>query len=82
MKTEMVSYCFILCVCLLSLNYVTYILQKGSDICMRCPKCNSNVYSHHQKINKSGTEIKRDYACRKCKYVFETIEQIVKNDKK
>lgn len=48
---------------------------------MRCPKCNSNVYSHHQKINKSGTEIKRDYACRKCKYVFETIEQIVENDK-
>ena len=45
---------------------------------MRCPKCNSNVYSHHQKINKSGTEIKRDYACRKCKCVFETIEQIVK----
>lgn len=44
---------------------------------MRCPKCNSNVYSHHQKINKSGTEIKRDYACRKCKYVFETIEQII-----
>ena len=54
-----------------------YISQKGSDICMRCPKCNSNVYSHHQKINKSGTEIKRDYACRKCKYVFETIEKIV-----
>lgn len=44
---------------------------------MRCPKCNSNVYSHHQKINKAGTEIRRDYACRKCKYVFETIEQIV-----
>ena len=21
---------------------------------MRCPKCNSNVYSHHQKINKAG----------------------------
>ena len=51
---------------------------------MRCPKCNSNVYSHHQKINKSGTEIKRDYACRKCKYVFETIEQIIthKNNSK
>ena len=59
-----------------------YISQKGSDISMRCPKCNSNVYSHHQKINKSGTEIKRDYACRKCKYVFETIEQIIKIDKK
>ena len=44
---------------------------------MRCPKCNSNVYSHHQKINKAGTEIRRDYACRKCKYVFETIERIV-----
>ena len=49
---------------------------------MRCPKCNSNVYSHHQKINKTGNEIKRDYACRKCKYVFETIEQIIKIDKK
>ena len=56
--------------------------MKGGDICMRCPKCNSNVYSHHQKINKSGTEIKRDYACRKCKYVFETIEQIIKIDKR
>lgn len=44
---------------------------------MRCPKCNSNVYSHHKKINKSGTEIKRCYACRKCKYVFETIERII-----
>lgn len=44
---------------------------------MRCPKCNSNVYSHHQKINESGTEIKRDYACRKCKYVFKTIELII-----
>ena len=43
---------------------------------MRCPKCNSYVYSHHQKINKSGTEIKRDYCCRKCKYVFQTIERI------
>ena len=32
---------------------------------MRCPKCSNNVYSHHQKINKSGTEIKRNYACRK-----------------
>lgn len=47
---------------------------------MRCPKCNSNVYSHHQKINKSGTEIKRVYACNKCKCVFETIEQIIKTD--
>lgn len=47
---------------------------------MRCPKCNSNVYSHHQKINKSGTEIKREYACRKCKCVFETIEQIIKTE--
>ena len=34
-----------------------------------------------KKINKSGTEIKRNYACRKCKYVFETIEQIIKTDK-
>ena len=48
---------------------------------MRCPKCNSNVYSHHQKINKSGTEIRRNYACRKCKYVFETIEQVIEADK-
>ena len=48
---------------------------------MRCPKCNSNVYSHHQKINKSGTEIKWNYACRKCKYVFETIKQIIVTDK-
>ena len=55
--------------------------QKVGDIRMRCPKCNSNVYSHHQKINKSGTEIKRNYACRKCKYVFETVEQIIKTDK-
>ena len=47
---------------------------------MRCPKCNNNVYSHHQKINKSGTEIKRYYACSKCKHVFETIEQIIKTD--
>lgn len=59
-----------------------YILQKGSDINMRCPKCNNNVYSHHQKINKSGTEIKRNYGCLKCKYVFETVEQIIKTDKK
>ena len=48
---------------------------------MKCPKCNTNTYSHHQKINKSGTEIKRYYACRKCKYLFETIEQIIKTDK-
>ena len=48
---------------------------------MRCPKCNNVVYSHHQKINKSGTEIKRNYACRKCKYVFETVEKIIKTDK-
>lgn len=34
-----------------------------------------------KKINKSGTEIKRNYACRKCKYVFETVEQIIKTDK-
>ena len=55
--------------------------QKGDYIRMRCPKCNNVVYSHHQKINKSGTEIKRNYACRKCKYVFETVEQIIKTDK-
>lgn len=46
---------------------------------MRCPKCNANTYSHHQEIYKSGTAIKRYYACRKCKYVFETIEQIIEN---
>ena len=23
--------------------------QKGGCICMRCPKCNNVVYSHHQK---------------------------------
>ena len=55
--------------------------RKGGYIRVRCPKCNSNVYSHHQKINKSGTEIKRNYACRKCKYLFETVEQIIKTDK-
>ena len=52
---------------------------------MRFPKCNSNVrgnyLSYCQKTNKSGTEIKRNYACRKCKYVFETVEQIIKTDK-
>ena len=55
--------------------------KKGGYISVRCPKCNNVVYSHHQKINKSGTEIKRNYACRKCKYVFETVEQIIKTDK-
>ena len=55
--------------------------KKGGYIRVRCPKCNNVVYSHHQKINKSGTEIKRNYACRKCKYVFETVEQIIKTDK-
>ena len=48
---------------------------------MRCPKCNGNVYSHHQKINKYGTETKRYYNCRKCKYTFETIERIIKTCK-
>ena len=28
-----------------------------------------------------GPEIRRNYACRKCKYVFETVEQIIKTDK-
>ena len=56
-------------------------MAKGGYIRVRCPKCNNVVYSHHQKINKSGTEIKRNYACRKCKYVFETVEQIIKTDK-
>lgn len=49
---------------------------------MRCPKCNSNTYSHHQKINESGTEIERYYACRKCKCVFKTIERITDIDEK
>ena len=48
---------------------------------MRCPKCNSSVRAYCQKTNKSGTEIKRNYYCRKCKYVFETVERIVKTDK-
>ena len=48
---------------------------------MRCPKCNSNVYSHHQKINKSGTKIKRNYFCHNCKYAFETTEQIIEKEK-
>lgn len=47
---------------------------------MRCPECNSNVYSHHQKINKSGTEIKRNYGCRICHCQFETIERIINSD--
>lgn len=49
---------------------------------MRCPKCNSNVYSHHQKINKSGTKIKRDYACSKCRYIFQTAERIIDTEKR
>ena len=64
------------------ISFSLYIFfQKGDYIRVRCPKCNNVVYSHHQKINKSGTEIKRNYACRKCKYVFETVEQIIKTDK-
>ena len=63
------------------LYYVEKRIMKGGYIRVRCPKCNSNVYSHHQKINKSGTEIKRNYACRKCRYIFETVEQIIKTDK-
>ena len=47
---------------------------------MRCPECNSNVYSHHQKINKLGTEIKRHYGCRKCHCQFETIERLIDTD--
>ena len=58
-----------------------YFLHKGDYIYVLCPKCSNNVYSHHQKINKYGTEIKRNYACRKCKYVFETIKQIIVTDK-
>lgn len=27
---------------------------------MRCPKCNKNVYSHHQEINKARTEVKKN----------------------
>ena len=42
---------------------------------MRYPKCNGYMYSHRQKINKSGTEIRRNYACRKCKYVFKTDKE-------
>lgn len=48
---------------------------------MRCPKCNSNVYSHHQKINKFGTKIKRNYFCRNCNYAFVTTEQIIEKEK-
>lgn len=48
---------------------------------MRCPKCNKNVYSHHQEINKARTEIKRVYMCRKCECVFYTIERIVEEKK-
>ena len=59
----------------------TLFFKKRGYTLVRCPKCNNVVYSHHQKINKSGTEIKRNYACRKCKYVFETAEQIIKTDK-
>lgn len=44
---------------------------------MRCPECNKNVYSHHQKINKLGTEIERVYCCKKCHYVFYTAERII-----
>lgn len=44
---------------------------------MRCPKCNKNTYPYHQKINKSGTEIERDYHCLKCNHVFKTIERII-----
>lgn len=47
---------------------------------MRCPECNKNVYSHHQEINKSRTEIKRVYACIKCHYVFYTIERIIEKE--
>ena len=63
------------------LSLFFYFLQKGDYIYVRCPKCSNNVYSHHQKINKSGTEIRRNYACRKCKYVFETIERVIGTDK-
>ena len=42
---------------------------------MRCPKCNKNMYSHHQEINKSRTEVK------KCECLFYTIERIVEEQK-
>ena len=48
---------------------------------MRCPKCNKNVYSHHQEINKSRTEVKRTYYCKKCECLFYTIEHIVEEQK-
>ena len=48
---------------------------------MRCPKCNKNVYSHHQEINKSRTEVKRTYYCKKCECLFYTIERIVEEKK-
>ena len=48
---------------------------------MRCPKCNKNVYSHHQEINKSRTEVKRTYYCKKCECIFYTIERIVEEKK-
>ena len=44
---------------------------------MRCPNCNKNTYQYHKKINKSGTEIERDYHCLKCNHVFKTIERII-----
>lgn len=48
---------------------------------MRCPECNKNVYSHHQEINKSRTEVKRTYYCKKCECLFYTIEHIVEEQK-
>lgn len=44
---------------------------------MKCPKCGKNVYSHHQKIDKTKTKITRYYRCRKCDCMFITLEQIV-----
>lgn len=48
---------------------------------MRCPECNKNVYSHHQEINKSRTEVKRTYYCKKCECVFYTIERIIEEQR-
>lgn len=48
---------------------------------MRCPKCNKNVYSHHQEINKARTVVKRTYYCKKCECLFYTIERIVEEKK-
>ena len=48
---------------------------------MRCPECNKNVYSHHQEINKSRTEVKRTYYCKKCECLFYTLERIVEEKK-